>query len=69
MIIFLICLPRGIRGFKGVRYTIKADEEFVKARREQLDKRQKELRKETGFIFNREEYIDYLSQDLYALLM
>lgn len=57
--------------FKGARYSFKADEGYAKARREQLDKKQKKgFYQHTSIIrFNREEYINHLSQNLYALLM
>ena len=57
--------------FKGARYTFKADERYAKARREQLDKKQKrEFSQNTStIIFNGPEYINHLSQNLYALLM
>jgi hypothetical protein len=57
--------------FKGARYTFKADEKYAKARRELLDgKRKKESSHKTPtIIFDREEYINHLSQNLYALLI
>lgn len=56
--------------FKGARYTFKADENYAKYRREQLDKKlKKESPQDTILIFNREEYISHLSQNLYTLLL